>query len=369
MTVPFGDLGREVQDLGDSVKTAVNRVLDSGWFILGPEGEAFEEEFAQWLGVPHAVGVASGTEALTLALRGLGVGKDDEVITVANTCVPTAAGIAATGAQVRLADCDGDSLMMLPESVESAITSRTRAIVPVHLYGGVANMPEIRALADEHGLFIVEDCAQAVGGQIGGRSAGSFGDANAFSFYPTKNLGAYGDGGCVVTDDPDTALRLRNLRNYGYDMRDYSTELGMNSRLDEMQAAVLRAKLPWVHPWNRRRENIALRYQEGLADTAADLLFTPEHVQNCYHLFPILVNERDRVRSRLQELGVQTAIHYPTPLHLQPALSNLDYRPGQFPNAEWACSHILSLPIFPQLGDEEVEQVIQAVRKTLGEIS
>ena len=208
MTVPFGELGREAQDLGDAVKTAVDRVLDSGWFILGPEVDAFEEEFAQWLGVPHAVGVASGTEAITLALRGLGIGEGDEVVTVANTCVPTAAGIAATGAQVRLADCDGDTLMMMPESVESAITTRTRAIVPVHLYGNSANMPELKALADRHGLFIVEDCAQALGTRIAGRCAGSFGDANAFSFYPTKNLGAYGDGGCVVTDKADTALRL-----------------------------------------------------------------------------------------------------------------------------------------------------------------
>ena len=258
---------------------------------------------------------------------------------------------------------------MLPESVESAITSRTRAIVPVHLYGNGANMLELQSLAQRHGLFVVEDCAQAVGTRIVGQSAGSFGDANAFSFYPTKNLGAYGDGGCVVTDNPDTASRLRELRNYGYQQRDYSTELGLNSRLDEMQAAVLRAKLPWVERWNHRRKAIAERYHSALGDTPARSPFTRECVENSYHLYPILVDDRDLVRTRLLELEVQTVIHYPTPLHLQPALANLGYQPGQFPNAEWACSHILSLPIFPQLLDEEVDRVTEAVHQTLGDLS
>ena len=365
MKVPFGELGREVQQLGDDVSQAVQRVLNSGWFILGPEVKAFEEEFAQWLNVSHAVGVASGTEAITLALKSLGIGEGDEVITVANTCVPTAAGIAATGAKVRIADCEPDTLMISSESVESAITENTKAIVPVHLYGGGADIALLRLLAERHGLLIIEDCAQAIGTTTLGQCAGSLGDAGAFSFYPTKNLGAYGDGGCVVTNNPDTARRLRNLRNYGYEQRDYSTELGFNSRLDEIQAAVLRTKLPWVETWNNQRKNIANRYHEGLKNSSARLPVTPEYAGNSYHLFPMLVEDRDHVQTQLQESGVHTVVHYPTPLHLQPALAHLGYKEKQFPSAEWACSHVLSLPIFPQLRDEEVNWVIESVNQVL----
>lgn len=367
MSVLFGQLQREVNELGESLTQAVRRVLDSGWFILGTEVESFEAEFARWLGVSHAVGVASGTEAITLALKAVGVGAGDEVITAANTCIPTAAGIAATGAQVRLADCDSNTLMILPESVESAITERTKAIVPVHLYGNSADMVKLQNIAQAHGLYLVEDCAQAVGSTSLDQCAGTWGDAGAFSFYPTKNLGAYGDGGCVVTNNPATAQRLRSLRNYGYEERDYSTELGLNSRLDEMQAAVLRTKLPWVETWNQQRKSIAYRYDRGLEGTSARLPNTPEHVGNAYHLYPILVDNRDQVRARLQKLEIQTAVHYPTPLHLQPALAGLGYAKGQFPNAEWACSHVLSLPIFPQLRDDEVERVIVAVNQVLSE--
>lgn len=363
--VPFGDQRREVAELRTEIAASVDRVLASGWFILGPEVEAFEREFAQWLGAPYAVGVASGTEAITLALMALGVGEGDEVITVANTCVPTAAGIAASGARVRLADCDPETLMVSPESLSNAITNKTRAIVPVHLYGNAADMVELGKLAAQYGLFIVEDCAQAVGTRIVGRSPGSFGDAGAFSFYPTKNLGAYGDGGCVTTADPEVARRLTMLRNYGYQQRDYSVQLGLNSRLDSMQAAILRGKLPYVDSWNARRIAIAQRYQAALKGKAARMPVVLDHVAHSFHLFPILVEERDQVRSRLQVEGIQTLIHYPTPLHLQPALAGLGYKLGDFPHAEWACSHVLSLPIFPQLRDEEVEHVIQALEEVL----
>lgn len=365
--VPFGDLSREVAELRESVAKSVDRVLDSGWFILGPEVEAFEQEFAQWLGAGYVVGVASGTEAISLALKALGIGQGDEVITAANTCVPTAVGIVSSGATVRLADCDAETLMISPESVANAVTGKTRAIVPVHLYGNGADMAELRRIAERHNLLIVEDCAQAVGTQINDKAAGMFGDANAFSFYPTKNLGAYGDGGCVVTADSETANRLRNLRNYGYEQRDYSVELGLNSRLDPMQAAILRTKLARVNAWNARRADIAQRYREGLEGTAAQMPITPEHVRNAFHLFPILVNDRDRTRTKLQEVGVQTQIHYPTPLHLQPALANLGYQPGDFPNAEWACTCVLTIPIFPQLRDDEVDRVIDALQDALQE--
>ena len=367
MTVPFGDQRREVAELKGTILSALTRVTESGRFILGPEVEAFEQEFAQWLGVPHAVGVASGTEAIALSLLALGIGQGDEVITVANTCVPTAAGIAASGATVRLADCDKDTLMISPQSVEAAITDKTRAIVPVHLYGAAADMPALKSLADKHGLLMMEDCAQAVGTHIAGQKAGAFGEASAFSFYPTKNLGAYGDGGCVITADHVTADRLRSLRNYGYQQRDYSTQLGLNSRLDEMQAAVLRAKLPHVISWNSRRESIANKYREDVEGIDLVLPTTPANVQNCYHLFPILVEQREQVRSQLEQAGIQTLVHYPTPLHLQPALSHLGYVEGDFPNAEWACSHVLSLPIFPQLREDEVDWVIEALQQILNE--
>lgn len=363
MAVPFGDQRREVAEIKDALFTAFARVAESGRFILGPEVEAFEQEFAQWLGVPHAVAVASGTEAITLALKALGVGPGDEVITAANTCVPTAAGIAGCGATVRLADCDPDTLMIAPNSLEAAITPATRAIIPVHLYGSGAEMLELRKLADRHNLLIIEDCAQAVGTQIAGRAAGMFGEANAFSFYPTKNLGAYGDGGCVVTADGGTADHLRALRNYGYERRDYSIHLGLNSRLDEIQAAILRAKLPHVSRWNDRRARIADRYREGLAGGALKFPATPEYVQHCNHLFPVLIDRREELRSRLEGAGIQALVHYPTPLHLQPALADLGYGRGDFPNAEWACDHVLSLPIFPQLLDDEVDRVIEALTR------
>jgi len=365
MNVPFGDLTRECEPLRSEIYEAIGRVVSSGWFILGPEVEAFEEEFSSWLGIPHAVGVASGTEAITLALMALGVGKNDEVITVANTCVPTAVGISGSGATVRLADCDPETLMLMPESVEKAITSKTRAIVPVHLYGSGADTVRLREIADRHGLLMVEDCAQAAGTKIYEKSAGFLGDAAAFSFYPTKNLGAYGDGGCVVTGNPETAENLRTIRNYGYQQRDYSVRLGLNSRLDPMQAAILRTKLPYVKTWNAQRISIAQQYANEFSDRSIRMPITPEYIENCFHLFPLLVEERDEVRQRLKEEGVQSQIHYPTPLHLQPALANPGYAAGDFPNAEWACSHVLTLPMFPQLEAPEIEWVVESVIKIL----
>ena len=360
--IPFGDLTREVGEIREAVDQAVARVLDRGWFIFGPEVESFEGAFADWLGVAHVVGVASGTEAITLALLALGVGEGDEVITVANTCVPTAVGIAASGATVRLADCDPETLMISPESVEAAVTSRTKVIVPVHLYGNGADIVGLQRIAKRYGLYIVEDSAQASGTRIDGQRAGTFGQVNAFSFYPTKNLGAYGDGGCVVTNDAALAERLRSIRNYGYQQKDYSIELGLNSRLDAMQAAILSAKLPHLDSWNSRRTKIAERYTQGLEGSGVCLPRTLDSVLNAYHLFPILVDDRDGFQSKLKEAGVQSVVHYPFPLHLQPALAGLGYEPGEFPNAEWACSHVLSLPIFPQLRDDEVQQVIDAVK-------
>ena len=359
--VPFGDLSREAGELGDAVSAAIQGVLDSGWFILGPEVEAFERELASWLGASYAVGVASGTEALTIALRALDIGPGDEVITAANTCVPTAAGIVGSGATLRLADCDPDTLMISPQSAEAAVTPRTRALVPVHLYGGGANMAAIRELADRKGLLIVEDCAQAIGTTIGGLKAGSQGDATAFSFYPTKNLGAYGDGGCVVTSTSDVCERARSLRNYGYLERDHSVELGLNSRLDPIQAAILRVKLPYVVGWNSRRRQIATSYGDTIRQLGVTIPVVPDYVEQTFHLFVIRVPDREVVQSRLDELGIQTQVHYPLPLHMQPTLRGLGYGIGDFPNSERACSEVLSLPMFPQLTDGEVEEVVDAL--------
>ncbi len=366
MTIPFGDQRREVAEIRDSVEAALGRVLDSGRFIDGPEVESFERQFAQWLGLPFVVGTASGTEAITLALRALGIGRGDEVIVPANTCVPTAAGAVGSGASVRFADCDPDTLTMSVESAEAALTARTRAIVPVHLYGSGADMLQLRDLADRHDLVVVEDCAQAIGTRILGKPAGSFAEAAAFSFYPTKNLGAYGDAGCVVTSDPDIDQRVREFRNYGYRKRDYSVELGLNSRLDPLQAAILSAKLGRVNSWNRRRSAIASRYTEALESLDACVPTIPDYVESAHHLVVFLTDERDRVRSQLQDCGIETAIHYPYPLHLQPALAHLGYRAGDFPHAEEACAKVVSLPGYPQLRDDEIDRVVDALGAALG---
>lgn len=365
--VPFLDLGREVQALRPELDTAIARVLDRGRFVLGAEVDAFEQEFAAWLGVGHAVGVASGTDAIALALRALGVQAGDEVITVANTCAPTAFGISMTGASVRLADCDPDTLMLSLPSVEAAITRRTRAIVPVHLYGSAADMAALRALAEARGLWLVEDCSHAIGTLLHGGPAGTFGHAAAFSFYPTKNLGAYGDGGCVVTPRADVAERVRLLRRQGEKERDVASEFGLNSRLDEIQAAILRAKLGRVRSWNERRNQIARRYRDALAGFAIRIPNAPAYLErHAYHLFPVLVDDRDRFRRRLASRGIETLVHYPLPLHFQPALRHLGYRKRAFPNAERVCCTVVSLPLFPHLTGEEIEQVVRAVRESLG---
>ena len=365
--VPFGASGREVKELGQGLRDAVDGVLNKGWFILGAEVEAFEKEFASWLGASETIGVASGTDAITLALMALGVGPGDEVITVANTCIPTATGILRSGAACRLADCDPGTLMISVESVRKAITPRTKAIVPVNLYGSACELALLRQLADVRGIFLMEDCAQSTGTRHTGRTAGTFGHAASFSFYPSKNLGAYGDGGAVVTSDPAVAARARLLRNYGKFDRDRSSVVGLNSRLDELQAAILRVKLGHVSGWNERRRVIASRYTKGLAGTGIVFPATDAAVIHSFHLFVIQVppSDRDRIHKELASSGVDALIHYPTPLHLQPALAALGYKKGDFPAAERACDSIISLPMFPQLTDQEVDKVVSSVKKAL----
>lgn len=362
-TVPFGGIARESAALKDAYRAAIDRVLQSGRYILGDEVRSFERELAAWLGVRECIGCASGTDALTLALKALGVGAGDEVITAANTCGPTVVGIENAGARVRLVDADPATLMLDPRRLEAAATPATRAIVPVHLYGSAVEIDCVLAFARRNGLHVVEDCAQSIGSTFHGRKTGSFGDVSAFSFYPSKNLGALGDAGACVTNDPALAERLRQLRRYGQASRYLHVARGLNSRLDELQAAVLRAKLPHLERMNRRRQAIAARYAEGLAGVPGLALpAVPEGVTSVFHLFVVLHPRRDELQRRLAERGIETLIHYPIPIHLQPAYAALGYRRGDFPASEAAAERLLSLPLHPWLSNDEVDRVIAAVR-------
>ncbi len=362
--IRFGDLSREARELRPALEAAFHRVLDRGWYVLGEELAAFEQEFAAWLPRRACVGCASGTDAITLALRALGVGAGDEVITAANTCGPTAVGIRNSGATVVLADADPATLMLDPAAAERAVSPATKAIVPVHLYGGAADLEALGALAERRGLVLVEDCAQSHGSSLHGRRTGTWGDVGAFSFYPSKNLGALGDGGACATGDPDVAERLRQLRNYGQATRYTHDAWGVNSRLDELQAAFLRAKLPHLERGNERRRALAARYREALADCPGlELPRLAPGVVSVHHLFVILHPDRDALQRHLAEQGIDTLVHYPVPLHRQPGFADLGYAPGDFPVAESACARLLSLPLHPWLLDAEVDRVCGAVRR------
>jgi dTDP-4-amino-4,6-dideoxygalactose transaminase len=365
MTVPFLDLSRQTVGLEPFLSEAIDRVLRGGRFVLDEEVKQFEEEFARYCGVPHAIGVASGTDAIAIALAAVGVGPGDEVITVANTCVPTIVGIESAGAKPVLVDPDVLTYTLDPALLESAITSRTRAVVPVHLYGQCAPMDAILEIAQRHNLRVVEDCAQAHGAELDGRRAGSIGDAAAFSFYPTKNLGAFGDGGAVVTASADTAASARLLRNYGERDRFEHVLRGRNSRLDELQAAVLRLKLAHLDRWNDRRREIAGEYTAALADTPVVLPHETATRSHVYHLYVIRSGERDRLRGELTRHGIGTAIHYPRPVHRQPAYRDLEPGNRSLGVSETLTASILSLPMYPELTDDEVERVAETVASAL----
>jgi len=363
MTVPFVDLARETARLRPQLDEAINRVLVSGRFILTDEDEKFERAFAAYCGTTDAVGVASGTDAITIALLACGVGPGDEVVTAPNTCVPTIVGIERAGATPVLADVDPETYTLDPEQVERRLTSRTRAILPVHLYGQTADLGPLIELAERRNLVVIEDCAQAHGATWNGRRAGSIGRAAAFSFYPTKNLGALGDGGAVVTSDPAVAEQARLLRNYGERTRFEHVLHGLNSRLDGLQAAVLSAKMPSLDAANARRRELAARY--STAFTRAEVV--PPTVgagrEHAYHLYVVQVSERDAVRSDLERAGIGTGVHYPRPIHRQPAYTELDTN-GGFPVAERLTERILSLPLSPDHSDAEIDEVATAVVAT-----
>lgn len=360
-TVPFFTLERQIAALRPKLDAAVARVLDRGSFVLAAAVEEFETSFARACGAGYAVGVASGTDALELALRAVGVGPGDEVVTAANTCIPTIAAIETTGASPVLADVEEDTATLDPAAVEAVLSRRTRAIVPVHLYGQCADLDPILELAREHGIKVVEDAAQAHGASYRGRPPGSFGDAAAFSFYPTKNLGAFGDGGAIVTNDPDVAERVRLLRAYGERSRYDSVAHGRNSRLDELQAALLSVKLPHLDTWNTRRRRLAALYHKRLAGTSVRLPVEADRGTHAWHLYVIRSDRRDELRSALAEEGIGTLVHYPRAVHQHPAYRRLDT--GDLARSESLASEVLSLPLFPELTDEEAVLVAETVAR------
>lgn len=362
MNIPFVDLKAEYEALRAELDTAVSRVLASGWYILGKEVSTFEAEFAAYIGVPHAVGVASGTDAVLLGLRALGVGPGDEVITVAHTAVATAAAVELAGATPVFVDIDPHTYTIDPTRIAAAITPRTRAIIPVHLYGHPADLDPILAIAQTHDLLVLEDCAQAHGTRYRGQIVGSFGDAAAFSFYPTKNLGALGDGGAVVTRHASVAAQLHSLRQYGWKQRYISDEAGYNSRLDELQAAMLRVKLAHLHTMNDARRHHAAQYTATLADLPLTRPLERPFAHHVYHLYVIQTEQRDLLQAYLREQGIGTAVQYPMPVHRQPAYHRLGYGPGSLPVTEAAAEHILSLPMYPTMPEAHVTQIAAAIK-------
>jgi dTDP-4-amino-4,6-dideoxygalactose transaminase len=365
-SIPQTDPRASYDDYRQEIDQAVASVFDKGRYILGENVAAFESEFANFIGADHAIGVANGTDALYLALRALEIGEGDLVFTVSHTAVATVAAIELTGATPVLVDIETDSYTMDPQSLLSAIANAgrgtPRAVVPVHLYGNPCYIPEICSLAGDHGLTVIEDCAQSHGALLNGQVTGTFGDIASFSFYPTKNLGAIGDGGMCVTSNQELAERLRLLRQYGWRDRYVSEITGVNSRLDELQAAILRIKLRRLSADNSRRRTIAARYRENLTD--ADVVLPVERTggTHVYHQFVIRHNDRDRMRAHLEKDGIGTLIHYAVPVHLQPAYHRLAPN-GSLPKTEHAASEIVSLPMYPQLAQDDVDRACESIRR------
>ncbi len=359
--IPVFDLKLQYASIQSELDDAALRVMKSGWFILGPEVQAFEKEFAEYIGTRHAIGVGSGTEALHLALLALGVGAGDQVITVSNTAVATVAAIEMTGARAVLCDVYPDSMLMDVASLERAITPRTKAIIPVHLFGQSCDLDPIFALARAKKIFVLEDCAQAHGATYRGKRVGSMGDISAFSFYPTKNLGAYGDGGAITTNDPALAERVNLLRQYGWRERYASDIKGMNSRLDEMQAAILRVKLRHLDAWTAARRERAALYTELLRNVTPPREMA--YGKSVYHLYVVQTPQREALIAHLKAQGIGTAIHYPQMIHRQAAYKNLGYGEGSLPVSEKLEREILSLPIYPELPLDDVRAVANAVNQ------
>lgn len=357
MNIPVFDLKRQYENLKTEIDNAFKSVLENGIFVLGENVERFEEEFAEYLGAGFAVGVGSGTEALHLSLKACDIGYGDEVITVPNTAVPTISAISFAGAKPVFVDITPDTCTMDLRKVEEKITDKTKAILPVHLYGHSTEMEQIMKLAKAHNLRVIEDACQAHGAKYNSKNAGTIGDMGCFSFYPTKNLGAYGDGGMVVTNNEELYKKLIMLRNYG-EVKKFTSKIeGFNSRLDEIQSAVLRVKLKYLDEWTNKRREIATMYHQLLYNSNVQLPCERQWAKHVYHLFVIRVNKRDALKDYLHERGVGTQIHYPIPVHLQDAYKKLGHKAGDFPISERNAEEILSLPIYPELTTEEIEAV------------
>lgn len=357
--IPFIDLKKEYTEIKWEINEAIQQVIEKGTFILGEETEKFEREFSSYIGVKHGVGVNSGSDALFLTLKALGISTGDEVITVSHTFIATADAITRNGATPVFVDINPETYCIDAEKIEEKITKRTKAILPVHIYGHPAEMDTIREIAQAHDLHVVEDACQAHGAEYGGKKVGSLSDAGCFSFYPIKNLGAYGDGGIIVTNNEELAAKLRMLRNYGQRQKYHHELIGINSRLDEIQAAILRVKLKHLNEWNSKRRENAKSYNELLSEAK---IITPaeKNAKHAYHLYVIRCKERDALKQYLLKNEIQTLIHYPTPVHKQKAYKDLSssYR---LPITEEICKEILSLPMFPQLTKKEIESVAKAI--------
>jgi dTDP-4-amino-4,6-dideoxygalactose transaminase len=369
MKVLFGDFKAHYKKYKTEIDQAIARVLESGHFILGSELENFEKDFAATHGEGYTIGCASGTEAIYLALAACGVTNSDEVITVAHTAVPTISAISMTGATPVFVDIDPITYLMDGSKIESLITSKTKAIVPVHLYGQMVDMQPLLKTAAKHKIPVIEDVAQATGAAYKGAVAGSLGEYGTFSFYPSKNIGAFGDGGAVFTKSKENYQKLLMLRNYGQSKRYHHDIVGINSRLDEIQAAILNCRLPYLKEWNNRRQDIAARYNNGLSILSSFVKTPAIHTDNdhVFHLYVIQVEEREALQTYLLEKEIQTLIHYPTPAHLQKAYANLGYKPNSLPVTEHITKRILSLPLYPELTNEQVDMVIDSIHHFFNE--
>jgi len=366
MQIPILDLKAQYERIREEIRTAIDGVLEKQHFILGPEVKTLEQEIAQYCGRKYGIGVASGTDALILGLSACGIGPGDEVIVPSFSFIATADAVSALGAKPVFADIEPDTFNVDPAGIEPLITPRTRAIIPVHLYGQAADMGPILQVAEANKLKVVEDVAQALGGRYDGGRTASFGDVGCISFFPSKNLGGYGDGGMIVTDSEEIYRHLVSLRAHGSSRKYFSEEQGWNSRLDELQAAILRVKLRHLDEWCEQRRAVAHRYDSllsGISDvTVPGRSSLAEHV---FHQYTIRVPRRDAIQKRLAEQGVSTMVYYPVPIHLQPIYRSLGYRPGSLPDTETACQEVLSLPIFPELTRDQSEYVADAIASAL----
>jgi dTDP-4-amino-4,6-dideoxygalactose transaminase len=364
--IPLVDLTTQYHSIKKEIDAAVLSTLESGHFILGPSVSKFEESIASYLGVKHAIGLASGTDALVIAMRALNIGAGDEVIVPAYTFFATAGTVMSVGAKPVFVDVDPQSYQIDVSRIKAVITPRTKAIIPVHLYGHPSEMDPILEIAREHNLKVIEDNAQAFGAEYKGKKTGSFGEVGCLSFFPTKNLGAFGDGGGVVTDDDALAERMRRLRTHGWKKKYYSEEVGYNSRLDAMQAAILQAKLPYLDSWNDKRRELAHRYTEKLISSGLVTPVEREWGKHVYHLYIVRSSKRTELQSFLKERGIASEVYYPLPPHLAVPCRHFGYREGDFPHAEKAANETFALPLYPELIESQQDEVIAGVMGMAG---